>query len=98
MYSIFQAIESIREELERYEKEMKKMSGYAREFQKEKMLWCFERGVGILKMAKKGEIKPEVFDWFLGRTKQKPYDSQKETLEKIKKGGTNKGWFDRFFG
>ena len=96
MYTIFQALESIKEELEGYERELKKMGGYARDFQRRKMLWCFERGVSILKLSKKGEIKPEVFDWFLGRTEKKPYDTQRKTLEKIRKRGTNRGWFDWF--
>ena len=89
-YTIFQALESIKEELEEYEKEIKKMGPYAKDFQRRKMLWCFERGVKILSIAKKGEIKPETYDWFLGRTKQKHLSSQKKALQTIKENKVNK--------
>ncbi len=95
MYTIYQALESIKEEIEGYEKELKQMkSEYARDHQRTKLLWAFERGIKMLKMAKPGELDEKVYDWFLGRTKDKPYDSQKETLRKIKESGVNRDWLD----
>jgi succinate dehydrogenase flavin-adding protein (antitoxin of CptAB toxin-antitoxin module) len=99
MYTIYQSLESIKQEIEEYEDELKKMkSPYSRNQQKVKLLWAFERGIGILKMAKPGELEPKVYNWFLGRTAKKPYDSQKEMLKKIKKANMNGSWLDWLIG
>lgn len=90
-YTIYQALESIMEEIETYEREMKEMKSlYARDQQRVKMLWAFERGINMLLLAKAGEIDKETYDWFLGRTKKNPFDSQKEALLKIKESNINK--------
>ena len=97
--TLYQALEGIKQEIEEYEKELKEMkSAYAKNQQEVKILWAFERGVGILKLAKPGELEPKVYNWFLGRTTKKPFDTQKEMLKKIKKANTNGSWLDWLIG
>lgn len=90
-YTIYQALESIMREIQDYEKDLRKEKRpYYKSQIKVKINWAFERGVSMLLVAKPGELTEETYDWFLGRTKDKPLHSQKDTLLRIKNKNINK--------
>lgn len=84
-YQILQALESIKTEIERYEKEMKSKSGYYKKALEDQCRWTFSKGVDIILLAKPGDISPKIKDWYLGRADRKPFNLEKEILKKLRK-------------
>lgn len=67
-YGIYQAVGSLKRDIERYEKDLaKETNKWKRKSLESIISWKFERGLNMLQFAEENEVGQELVDWYLGR-------------------------------
>ncbi|MCK4307279.1 hypothetical protein KAW50_03515 [candidate division WOR-3 bacterium] len=85
-YTIFRALQYLKNEISRYEKELNAEKDPGRQVEIEGIIeWDFERALALLQFTKPGEIEQNLIDWFLNRK-----EIERPDLTKAKKLLNNK--------
>ena len=93
-YSLYQALDYLRTQIEMYEKMMEEeKSHWERKRTEHSIEWLFERGINLIQYTEPGEVDKELIDCYLGRIKGERPDiaAFRKKLEKRQ----NESWWKR---